>query len=279
MAEQKDDRVLPGRRFGPALNSVGIAQACSHSGIAACSCAIRASRGFSRATDSRSARSTSPSRWRQKRWPGTGRTSSTGTSRTSTGRPTSRSTTTSRNAGSDRRDLEVGGEGPAAGPRRARSGSRLHRQRRALPRREALRGAVGEDHFMQRERDCGPPTFPPTSRAAASTTGKASRSTAIASTRSSCPSTTTSTPSSGNAGEAPYSVGEFFEASPHLNLLLYPEPVKYRRRHALDEKRFQYLKAACARTIPTRSRTSSRTTTTPSSTSASAPWDRGTPHC
>ena len=51
-------------------------------------------------------------------------------------------------------------------------------------------------------------------------------------------------------GEAPYSVGEFFEASPHLNLLLYPEPVKYRRRHALDEKRFQYLEGCVRKDDP-----------------------------
>lgn len=47
-------------------------------------------------------------------------------------------------------------------------------------------------------------------------------------------------------GEEPYPLGQFFEASPHLNLLLYPEPVKFRRRHALDPKRFQYLEG-CVR--------------------------------
>ena len=51
-------------------------------------------------------------------------------------------------------------------------------------------------------------------------------------------------------GEAPYAIGEFFEASPHLNLLLYPEPVKYRRRHALDEKRFQYLEGCVRKDEP-----------------------------
>ncbi len=51
-------------------------------------------------------------------------------------------------------------------------------------------------------------------------------------------------------GEAPYPVGEFFEPSPHLNLLLYPEPVKYRRRHPLDEKRFQYLEGCVRKDEP-----------------------------
>ena len=48
-------------------------------------------------------------------------------------------------------------------------------------------------------------------------------------------------------GEAPYPIGQFFEASPFMNLLLYPEPVKFKRRHALDPKRFQYLEG-CVRT-------------------------------
>lgn len=56
-------------------------------------------------------------------------------------------------------------------------------------------------------------------------------------------------------GEAPYPMGQFFEASPYLNLLLYPEPVKFARRRVLDPKRFQYLEG-CVRqeqpyTLPT----------------------------
>ena len=51
-------------------------------------------------------------------------------------------------------------------------------------------------------------------------------------------------------GETPYPVGEFFEPSPHLNLMLYPEPVKYARRHALDEKRFQYLEGCVRKDNP-----------------------------
>ncbi len=47
-------------------------------------------------------------------------------------------------------------------------------------------------------------------------------------------------------GEAPYPLGEFFEASPYLNLLLYPEPVKVARRNPLDPERFQYLEG-CVR--------------------------------
>ncbi|MCF8070015.1 MAG: glycosyltransferase [Desulfobacterales bacterium] len=46
--------------------------------------------------------------------------------------------------------------------------------------------------------------------------------------------------------EEPYPLGQFFEASPHLNLLLYPEPVKFKRRNPLDPVRFQYLEG-CVR--------------------------------
>lgn len=47
-------------------------------------------------------------------------------------------------------------------------------------------------------------------------------------------------------GEAAYPVGQFFEASPYLNLLLYPEAVKFRRSQPLDPARFQYLEG-CVR--------------------------------
>jgi MGT family glycosyltransferase len=47
-------------------------------------------------------------------------------------------------------------------------------------------------------------------------------------------------------GEAPYPLGQFFESSPHLNLLLYPEPVKFTRSNPLDPERFQYLEG-CVR--------------------------------
>jgi MGT family glycosyltransferase len=49
-----------------------------------------------------------------------------------------------------------------------------------------------------------------------------------------------------SVGLAPYPIGEFFEASPHLNLLLYPKPLAFRRRHPLDPRRFQYLEG-CVR--------------------------------
>jgi MGT family glycosyltransferase len=49
-----------------------------------------------------------------------------------------------------------------------------------------------------------------------------------------------------DCGEAPYELGEFFEASPFLNLLLYPEPAKFKRRHPLDPQQFQYLEG-CVR--------------------------------
>jgi len=47
-------------------------------------------------------------------------------------------------------------------------------------------------------------------------------------------------------GESPYPLGQFFEASPYLNLLLYPEPVKFKRSRPLDPARFQYLEG-CVR--------------------------------
>ena len=47
-------------------------------------------------------------------------------------------------------------------------------------------------------------------------------------------------------GEAPYPLGQFFETSPHLNLLLYPEPVKFERAVALEPPRFRYLEG-CVR--------------------------------
>lgn len=49
-----------------------------------------------------------------------------------------------------------------------------------------------------------------------------------------------------DCGEEPYPLGEFFEPSPHMNLLLYPEPVKFNRRTPLDPQRFQYLEG-CVR--------------------------------
>ena len=47
-------------------------------------------------------------------------------------------------------------------------------------------------------------------------------------------------------GEDPYPLGQFFEASPHLNLMLYPEAVKFSRSVPLDPRRFQYLEG-CVR--------------------------------
>ncbi len=52
------------------------------------------------------------------------------------------------------------------------------------------------------------------------------------------------------SGEAPYPLGQFFEPSPHLNLLLYPEPVKFKRRHPLDPARFQYLEGCVREEAP-----------------------------
>ena len=47
-------------------------------------------------------------------------------------------------------------------------------------------------------------------------------------------------------GEEPYPLGQFFEASPHMNLLLYPEQVKFKRSEPLNPAQFQYLEG-CVR--------------------------------
>jgi MGT family glycosyltransferase len=47
-------------------------------------------------------------------------------------------------------------------------------------------------------------------------------------------------------GEQPYPLGQFFETSPYLNLLLYPEPVKFQRSRPLPAAQFQYLEG-CVR--------------------------------
>ncbi len=49
-----------------------------------------------------------------------------------------------------------------------------------------------------------------------------------------------------SCGEEPYPLPQFFETSPWLNLLLYPEPVKFRRRVPLEPPRFHYLEG-CVR--------------------------------
>jgi MGT family glycosyltransferase len=49
-----------------------------------------------------------------------------------------------------------------------------------------------------------------------------------------------------SVGEKPYPVGQFFEASPHMNILLYPTAVKFKRRHKLSPKQYQYLEG-CVR--------------------------------
>jgi len=47
-------------------------------------------------------------------------------------------------------------------------------------------------------------------------------------------------------GEAPYPLGQFFETSPTMNLLLYPEAVKFERSQPLPPEQFQYLEG-CVR--------------------------------
>jgi MGT family glycosyltransferase len=47
-------------------------------------------------------------------------------------------------------------------------------------------------------------------------------------------------------GEKPYPLGQFFEASPFMNLMLYPRPLRFKRRRPLDPQHFQYLEG-CVR--------------------------------
>lgn len=53
-----------------------------------------------------------------------------------------------------------------------------------------------------------------------------------------------------DCGEDAYPLGQFFEASPHLNLMLYPEPLTYKRAHPLDPARFQYLEGCVRKEAP-----------------------------
>ncbi|MCY4032757.1 MAG: glycosyltransferase [Hyphomicrobiales bacterium] len=53
-----------------------------------------------------------------------------------------------------------------------------------------------------------------------------------------------------STGESPYPLGQFFEASPHMNLLLYPEPITYKRAAPLDPARFQYLEGCVRQDAP-----------------------------
>lgn len=50
-----------------------------------------------------------------------------------------------------------------------------------------------------------------------------------------------------SCGEAPYPIGEFFESSPYMNLLLYPEQLQFRRSKPLDPAKFQYLEGCVRR--------------------------------
>lgn len=51
-------------------------------------------------------------------------------------------------------------------------------------------------------------------------------------------------------GEEPYPLPQFFEPSPYLNLLLYPQPVTYKRSKPLDPQRFQYLEGCVRKDKP-----------------------------
>ena len=47
-------------------------------------------------------------------------------------------------------------------------------------------------------------------------------------------------------GHEPYPLGQFYETSPYMNLLLYPQQLRFKRRNPLDPARFQYLEG-CVR--------------------------------
>lgn len=51
-------------------------------------------------------------------------------------------------------------------------------------------------------------------------------------------------------GELPYPIGQFFETSPYLNLLLYPEAVKFDRSRRLPAAQFQYLEGCVRQEAP-----------------------------
>jgi UDP:flavonoid glycosyltransferase YjiC (YdhE family) len=53
-----------------------------------------------------------------------------------------------------------------------------------------------------------------------------------------------------SVGHPPYELGEFFETSPYMNLLLYPEPLQFKRNQPLDPARFQYLEGCVREEAP-----------------------------
>jgi MGT family glycosyltransferase len=53
-----------------------------------------------------------------------------------------------------------------------------------------------------------------------------------------------------SVGEKKYPLGQFFEASPHMNLLLYPSAVRFKRRHRLPARQFQYLEGCVRKDKP-----------------------------
>ncbi|MBT7647600.1 MAG: glycosyl transferase family 1, partial [Rhodospirillaceae bacterium] len=53
-----------------------------------------------------------------------------------------------------------------------------------------------------------------------------------------------------DCGEEPYPLGQFFEASPWLNLLHYPKPLAFNRRHALDTEKIVYLEGCIRKEEP-----------------------------
>ncbi|MFT3987652.1 glycosyltransferase [Aestuariivirga sp.] len=53
-----------------------------------------------------------------------------------------------------------------------------------------------------------------------------------------------------SVGEKKYPLGQFFESSPHMNILLYPSAVKFKRRHKLPASQYQYLEGCVRKEKP-----------------------------
>ena len=75
-----------------------------------------------------------------------------------------------------------------------------------------------------------------------------------------------------SVGEKKYPLGQFFEASPHMNILLYPSAVKFKRKHKLPARQFQYLEGCVRKDAPYKVPQFQATTTSRCSMSATARW-------
>ena len=158
---------------------------------------------------------------------------------------------------------DVGREGPAGHPRGSAPDVICIDNVILFPATKRYRRALGAHHLVLRERDRPDPDIPPH----LSGCGEDDKACFAALHRRRFNEVIAPIHARFNGflrecGEAPYPLGEFFEASPHLNLLLYPEPVKFKRRDPLDPARFQYLEGCVREEEPYRGAASSPPTTT-----------------